>query len=142
MTGYFLLPDGSATHQVGDQRMVLRELMQLAGPINVGAAITDMHDAELRTELKRHCQRRPHAFQLRILSRLLQDRGVSLAQGRLELRQHFLRAGIIGREEPPEGIERELLDRGDRDCARAFARSMTAHTVGDEKQVRAIVADL
>jgi hypothetical protein len=45
-------------------------------------------------------------------------------------------------EEPLERIERELLDRDDGQGARLFAGAVAPHTVGDEKQMTALVSEL
>ena len=53
-----------------------------------------------------------------------------------------MRAGTVRFEKPLERVEHELLDRQDDEGAGAFARLMTAHAVGDQKDVGPLLAML
>ena len=101
-----------------------------------------MHDAQLRTQMKRHRHRRPHAAQFRMLRRFLENAGVGLTQRGLELREDLLRLAVIRAKEPLERIERELLDRDHGEGARPFARPVPAHPIGHEKQMCVLLAKL
>ena len=72
----------------------------------------------------------------------LADARVSLPHRRLELREDPLRLLPVRLEEPLERVERELLDRDDRQGARVLAALVAAHAVGDEEQVPVFLAEL
>ena len=140
--GDLVWPKGSAAHHVGGDRVVLGELVQLAVSVHVRTAVADVHDAQLRTQMKRHRHRRPHPAQFRMLRRLLENAGVGLTERRLELREDLLRFAVIRAKEPLERIERELLDRDHGEGARAFASPVPAHAVSHEKQMCVLLANL
>ena len=70
----------AAAHQVRHQRVVTRHLLQCAAPVEIRAAVADVHDAQLRVEVVGHGQRRAHAAELAVLGRLLADAPVGLAK--------------------------------------------------------------
>jgi hypothetical protein len=67
---------------------------------------------------------------------------VGLVEGCLKLLEGSLAFGFVRMEEPLEGIERELLDRDDGQGAGLFACAVAPHTVGDKKQMTALVSEL
>ena len=132
----------SPADHVRHERVILRDLIQLAIPIQVRPAVPDVHDTQLCVELERHRHRRAHAAQLRMLGDFLENAGVGLAEGGLELREDSLRVGSVRVEKPLERIEGELLDRDDGKGTGLFAGAGPAHAVGDEKQMSAFVPEL
>ena len=56
-----------------------------------------------------------------MIGRLLAHADVCLAERGLKCGEDALRFLFVRLEEPPERIERELLDREDRQCARVLA---------------------
>ena len=140
--GDVLLPDRALAHQLGDEGMVLRHLLQGAVTMQVGAAVAGVNEAHLRPEVKRHGDGGAHALQGRVGGCLLRDLRIGVLDRALELFQHLLRAGMVRLEEPPEGVEREVLDGRDRDGTSALAGLVSAHAVGHQVQVRAFLAPL
>src|SRR5687768_6857624 len=111
--------------------MVLGELVQLMLPVQIGAAVARVYDAELRTKLECHRDGRAHPAQFRMRRGGLGDLGVGLGERRLELGENLLGLAAVSAEEPLERIESEVLDSGDRKSASPFARKMPAHPIGD-----------
>ena len=130
-----------ADHVLRD-RVVMRDLAQLVAFENVRATIADVDDTYPAVEMISQRQRRAHAAQLRMLQRFLDDPIVGLVERCLKLLEGSLGFGFVRMEEPLEGIERELLDRDDGQGARLFAGAVASHTVGDEKQMTALVSEL
>ena len=77
-----------------------------------------------------------------MLRPFLEDACVGLTQRRLEEREHLLGFGSVRLKEPPERIEREVLDRTDGQGAGVLAGLVPSHAVSDEKQMSALVAEL
>src|SRR5687767_1981319 len=131
----------TADHVLRD-RVVMRDLAQRVGFENVRATIADVDDTYPAVEMISQRQRRAHATQLRMLQRFLDDPIVGLMERCLKLLEGSLGFGFVRMEEPLERIERELLDRDDGQSARLFAGAVASHTVGDEKQMTALVSEL
>src|SRR5690606_4492904 len=110
-----------------DERVVVRELAELAGTQQVRPGVADVHETEapLLVENPRG-QRRAHAVEAWVVLDPGEDLPVR-RRGRLtELRQRVGEARAV-----------KLSDRVDRDRAGQFARDGASHAVGDRQQVRA-----
>ena len=101
-----------------------------------------MYNTQLRTQMERQRDRRPHAFQLGMIRRFVENADVGLTERRLELREDLLRSSAVRVKEPLERVERELLDRDHGEGARPLARAVASHAVRHEKQMGALLANL
>ena len=112
--------------QLLDQRVVARQLAQLAVAEEVRAAVADVHDADLVARDQRAGERRAHAAAARVLARELEDAAVRLVR---EPRELLLRAAVA----------ELLVERVRGDPRGDLAGLRAAHAVGDHVHRRARV---
>src|SRR5437773_6809746 len=104
----FVWPKDSAADHVSRQRVVGRKLVQLAVSVHICPAVAYVYNTQLRTQMERQRDRRPHAFQLGMIRRFVENADVGLTERGLELREDLLRSSAVRVKEPLERVEREL----------------------------------
>ncbi len=116
---------GAAPHELADERVVVRELLQRAVAQQVGPRVADVAEGDAPVVDERGGHRRAHAGGVRVVARAVVDAAVGLADG---AGQRLLRVPAGPRLGARQHLDGER--RGD------LARVRAAHAVRDHEQRR------
>ena len=111
--------EAAAPHQVGDERVVLGQLLQLAVADPVGARVADVTDGDAPVRQDRGGDGRAHAGGLGVGPRALVDPPVRLLDDGLDPLGGLQAVGVV-----------VLAEGGRREARRDLARLRAAHPVG------------